>query len=131
MTGYQEIITDPSYCGQLLIMTYPHIGNYGVNPDDVESMKIQPSGLIIREENEIPSNIRSTESLGKYLHRQNIVGIQNIETRMITRIIRDEGTMNGIISTEDLNESSVFYEELVGPSTFANEVSLVYFGHYN
>ena len=79
MTGYQEIITDPSYCGQLITMTYPHIGNYGVNLDDCESNNIQASGLIIREENIIPSNFRSMKSLGDYLREEKIVGIQKIE----------------------------------------------------
>ena len=83
MTGYQEILTDPSYSSQLVTMTYPHIGNYGVNLNDVESTKIQVAGFIIREENVIPSNFRSTQSLGDYLREQNIVGIQEIDTRML------------------------------------------------
>ena len=116
MTGYQEIITDPSYCGQLLIMTYPHIGNYGINPDDVESMKIQASGFIIREENEIPSNFRSTMTLGNYLRENSIVGIQGIDTRMLTRIIRKEGAMNGIISTTDSDVKSLLKKVKDAPS---------------
>ena len=107
MTGYQEIITDPSYCGQLITMTYPHIGNYGVNMEDCESNNIQASGLIIREENIIPSNFRSMKSLGDYLREEKIVGIQKIDTRMLTRIIRKEGAMNGIISTKDMNETEL------------------------
>ncbi|SVD45525.1 uncharacterized protein METZ01_LOCUS398379, partial [marine metagenome] len=86
MTGYQEIITDPSYCRQLVTMTYPHIGNYGINPEDCESNKIQAAGLIVREENVIPSNFRATKSLGDYLFEEKIVGIQEIDTRMLTRI---------------------------------------------
>jgi len=108
MTGYQEILTDPSYCGQLVTMTYPHIGNYGINPEDVESIKVQVAGFIVREENIVPSNFRSTQSLNEYLQKENIVGIQEIDTRMLTRMIRDEGAMNGIISTEDLDEKSLF-----------------------
>ena len=107
MTGYQEILTDPSYCGQLVTMTYPHIGNYGVNLEDVESNKIQAAGFIVREESVVPSNFRSTQSLGEYLQDQKIVGIQEIDTRMLTRILRDEGAMNGIISTMDLDDDSL------------------------
>ena len=116
MTGYQEILTDPSYCGQLITMTYPHIGNYGVNPEDGESNKIQAAGFIVREETVFPSNFRSTQSLGDYLREQKIVGIQNIDTRMLTRIIRVEGAMNGIISTTDLNEKSLFKKVKAAPS---------------
>ena len=107
MTGYQEILTDPSYYGQLITMTYPHIGNYGTNPDDSESNNIQASGLIIKEETVFPSNFRSTESLGEFLRKENIVGIQNIDTRMLTRIIRNEGAMNAIISSIDMDEKSL------------------------
>ena len=76
MVGYPESLTDPSYCGQLITMTYPHIGNYGINLEDIESQKIQAAGFIVREENVVPSNFRSTDSLGNYLRSQNIVGIQ-------------------------------------------------------
>ena len=116
MTGYQEIITDPSYCGQLVTMTYPHIGNYGVNIEDAESTKIQVAGFIIREENTVPSNFRSTESLGDYLRKNNIVGIQEIDTRMLTRIIRNEGAMNGIISTNSMNETLLINKVKSAPS---------------
>ena len=104
MTGYQEILTDPSYCGQMITMTYPHIGNYGVNPDDVESDKIQCSGFIVKQASEFPSNYRSTSSIDDYLEQNKIVGIQNIDTRMITRMIRDEGAMNAVISSNDLSK---------------------------
>ena len=116
MTGYQEILTDPSYCGQLVTMTYPHIGNYGINEHDFESNKIQVSGLIIRQESIVPSNFRSTNSLGNYLKKGGIVGIQEIDTRMLTRIIRNEGAMNGIISTIDLNEKSLLNKVNKTPS---------------
>ena len=116
MTGYQEILTDPSYCRQLIAMTYPHIGNYGINPEDCESNKIQAAGFIIREENVIPSNFRATKSLGEYLFEEKIVGIQEIDTRMLTRIIRDEGSMNGIISSVDLNETSLLNKVKIEPS---------------
>ncbi|MFQ6673177.1 MAG: glutamine-hydrolyzing carbamoyl-phosphate synthase small subunit, partial [Fidelibacterota bacterium] len=107
MTGYQEILTDPSYCGQIVTMTYPHIGNYGVNPYDVESSRIQVSGLVIREEPTVPSNHRATQSVGEYLREAGIVGIQGVDTRALTRHIRAEGAMNGIISTVDRDESSL------------------------
>ena len=116
MTGYQEILTDPSYCGQLVTMTYPHIGNYGVNEEDVESNKIHAAGFIVREENVVPSNFRSTQSLGEYLRAQKIVGIQKIDTRMLTRILRDEGAMNGIISTVDLDDDSLLQKVKMAPS---------------
>ena len=101
MSGYQEILTDPSYCKQIVTMTSPHIGNYGVNKDDIESKNIQAAGFIIKEESEIPSNWRSELSIGEYLDQQKIVGIKNIDTRALTRHIRDNGAMNGIISSID------------------------------
>jgi len=100
MTGYQEIITDPSYCGQLVTLTYPHIGNYGINEHDTESNKIQASGLIIKEASPIVSNYRATDSLDNYLIKNNIVGIQGIDTRALTKTLREQGSMNGIISSE-------------------------------
>ena len=103
MTGYQEILTDPSYAKQIVTMTAPHIGNYGINTEDIESEKIQVSGFVIKEESPIPSNWRSEMSLGDYLKQQNIVGIKNIDTRSITRHIRDNGAMNGIISSTSVN----------------------------
>ena len=99
MTGYQEILTDPSYAKQIVTMTAPHIGNYGVNSEDIESEKIQISGFVIKEESTFPSSWRSEISLGDYLKKQNIVGIKNIDTRSLTRHIRDNGAMNGIISS--------------------------------
>ncbi len=116
MTGYQEILTDPSYYGQLITMTYPHIGNYGTNPEDIESNKIQASGLIIKEETVLPSNFRSTKSLGELLRNEKIVGIQNIDTRMLTRIIRSEGAMNAIISSVDMDEKSLLNKVSSAPS---------------
>ena len=100
MTGYQEVLTDPSYCGQIVIMTYPLIGNYGVNFDDIESARPQVRGFIVRELCKTPSNWRSIESLNEYLKRHQIIGIEGIDTRALTRILRDKGTMKGIISTD-------------------------------
>ncbi len=99
MTGYQEVLTDPSYCGQIVTMTYPLIGNYGVNFDDIESAKPQVKGFIVRELCKTPSNWRSIESLNEYLKRHNIIGIEGIDTRALTRILRNKGTMKGMIST--------------------------------
>lgn len=99
MTGYQEILTDPSYCGQVVTMTYPLIGNYGVNIDDIESTKPQVKGFIVRELCNAPSNWRSVETLDDYLKRNSIIGIEGIDTRALTRILREKGTMKGIITT--------------------------------
>ena len=103
MTGYQEILTDPSYCKQIVTMTSPHIGNYGINEEDIESENIQVAGFVIKEETITPSNWRSTQSLGEYLKKNKIVGIKEIDTRSLTRHIRDKGAMNGIISSDDLD----------------------------
>ena len=100
MTGYQEVLTDPSYCGQIVTMTYPLIGNYGVNLDDIESKKPQVKGFIVRELCRTPSNWRSVEDIDEYLKRFGIIGIEGIDTRALTRILRDKGTMKGIISTQ-------------------------------
>ena len=80
MSGYQEILTDPSYCKQIVTMTAPHIGNYGVNPEDIESEQIQVAGFVIKEETVVPSNWRSTQSIGEYLDKHKIVGIKNVHT---------------------------------------------------
>ena len=116
MTGYQEILTDPSYCGQLVTMTQPHIGNYGVNELDVESSNIQVSGFIIRQESIAPSNYRSSDSIGNYLKKNKIVGIQGIDTRMLTRIIRNEGAMNAIISNKDTDEKQLLSKLAKAPN---------------
>ena len=107
MTGYQEILTDPSYCKQIVTMTSPHIGNYGINEEDIESENIQVAGFVIKEETMTPSNWRSTQSLGEYLKKNKIVGIKEIDTRSLTIHIRDKGAMNGIISSNDLDIQSL------------------------
>lgn len=99
MTGYQEVLTDPSYCGQIVTMTYPLIGNYGINPEDIESVHPQVRGFIVREVCQTPSNWRSAETLNQYLKRNNIIGIEGIDTRALTRILRERGTMKGMLST--------------------------------
>lgn len=102
MTGYQEVLTDPSYCGQIVTMTSPHIGNTGINTGDPESVdgKPQVSGFVIREASPIVSNWRATESLDEYLRRSGIVAISGVDTRRLTRFIRDRGSQNGCIGTE-------------------------------
>ncbi len=97
MTGYQEILTDPSYCQQIVTLTYPHIGNYGVNPQDAESRKVQAAGLVIRDLPAVTSNFRQTASLESYLQAAGTVAIANIDTRKLTRQIRSLGAQNGCI----------------------------------
>ena len=116
MTGYQEILTDPSYCSQIVTMTSPHIGNYGINEEDNESDKIQVSGFVIKEESLIASNWRSKGSLNDYLKNNKIVGIQDIDTRALTRHIRDQGAMNGIISAIDSDVDSLSNKLKKAPS---------------
>ena len=97
LTGYQEILTDPSYCQQIVTLTYPHIGNYGVNPEDVEADKIHAAGLIIKNLPLLASNFRSTQTLSEYLTEGKTVAIANIDTRKLTRLLRDQGAQNGAI----------------------------------
>src|SRR5688572_367306 len=103
MTGYQEILTDPSYKGQIVTMTYPLIGNYGVNRQDTESRAPHVGGFVVKELAPVHSNWRADESLGDYLTRNNIVGIAGIDTRALTRKLRTKGAMNGMLSTELLD----------------------------
>ena len=107
MTGYQEILTDPSYCKQIVTMTAPHIGNYGINTEDVESKRIQVGDFIIKEESPITSNWRSEISIGDYLKNEKIIGIQGVDTRALTSHLRDDRAMNGIISTIDMDTASL------------------------
>jgi len=119
MTGYQEVITDPSYKGQLLVMTYPLIGNYGINDEDMESSAIHMEGLIVREYQSLPSNWRSKKTLKEFLEEQGKIGIEGIDTRAVTRRIRTRGAMRGIVSTrgsdiKKLLEQVLSYPGLVG-----------------
>ena len=107
MTGYQEILTDPSYCGQIVTMTYPLIGNYGVNPDDVESGGLSLRGFIVRELCRRPSNFRSRQSLETYLAAAAVIGLEGIDTRALVRRIRRAGAMTGVLSTIDLDDDSL------------------------
>lgn len=107
ITGYQEILTDPSYKGQIVTMTYPEMGNYGINTEDMESERPQVEGFVVKEYIDFPSNWRLRMSLGRYLIDNNIVGIEGIDTRALTRYLRDNGVQMGIISTTDLNPESL------------------------
>jgi len=99
ITGYQEILTDPSYSRQIVTLTYPHIGNQGVNPEDVEATRVHAAGLIIRDLPLVASNFRSSQSLADYLKQENVVAIAGIDTRKLTRILREKGAQNGAILT--------------------------------
>jgi carbamoyl-phosphate synthase small subunit len=115
LSGYQEIFTDPSYAGQIVTMTYPLIGNYGVNADDVESAHPQVAGVIVREYFDYYSNFRASSSLGEWLRTHNIAAIQGIDTRMLTRMIRTEGAMRGVLSTTDQDDASLVRKAKASP----------------
>lgn len=110
MTGYQEIISDPTYCEQIVCMTYPLIGNYGINRDDYESIKPSIKGLIVKELCDFPSNFRSQITLNEFFQKKNISGIYGIDTRRLTRILRDKGILKGKIVDENTDEQSVIAE---------------------
>lgn len=122
MTGYQEVLTDPSYKGQMVVMTYPLIGNYGINPEDVESSDLAVEGFIVKEASAHPSNWRSTQPLDSYLKAHDIVGIQGIDTRALTRHLRDHGTMEAVISTRDLNPESLIIKAKASPGLIGRDL---------
>ncbi len=122
MTGYQEILTDPSYTGQIVTMTYPLIGNYGVNAEDVESRGLFLKGFVVKELCEFPSNYRSTESLDAYLRRNNIIGLQGVDTRSLVRQIRTQGAMKGILSTVDLDDVSLLNKVQQAPGLVGRDL---------
>ena len=107
MAGYQEIITDPSYKGQIVMMTYPLIGNYGINKEDVESRRPFLEGFVVKEYSKIASNWRKDQELGEYLKENNILGIEGIDTRQLTLHIREQGSMKAVLSTLDFDENSL------------------------
>jgi carbamoyl-phosphate synthase small subunit len=116
MTGYQEVLTDPSYKGQMVTMTYTQIGNTGINPEDIESRGLFLSGFIVKEYQDCYSNWRATMSLGSYLRENGIVGIHGLDTRALTRHLRDKGAQNGIISTTDFDHASLTAKARAIPS---------------
>lgn len=125
MTGYQEILTDPSYAGQIVCMTYPLIGNYGVNEADVESRRPWVEGFVVREASRIRSNWRATESLDEYLKRNNIVGIEHIDTRALVRHIRNKGAMRAGISTVETDAKKLLDRILATPEMANRELASV------
>jgi len=106
MTGYQEMLTDPSYAGQIVVLTYPLVGNYGINPDDIESRYIQVSGFVVREHCDEPSHWQSTGTLSEYLAKMGIPGIEGVDTRAITRRLRTVGVMMGTITSDESEEGA-------------------------
>jgi carbamoyl-phosphate synthase small subunit len=125
MTGYQEVLTDPSYAGQIVCMTYPLIGNYGVNSDDEESDRPWVEGFVVREASRMASNWRAQETLEAYLKRWDIVAIDGIDTRALVRHIRDKGAMRACISTTDLNKESLVEKARQSPSMENRELASV------
>jgi len=122
MTGYQEILTDPSYRGQIVTMTYPEIGNYGVNDQDVESHRPHLAGFIVRENSRIASNFRSQGQLGEYLDQHGVVGMAGIDTRSLVRRIRILGAMKGVLSTIDLDNDSLVAKAKASPGLVGRDL---------
>jgi carbamoyl-phosphate synthase small subunit len=122
MTGYQEIITDPSYRGQIVAMTYPEIGNYGVNAEDLESARPHLAGFVVRQISRRASNFRSTGTLEEYLARWGVVGIAGIDTRALVRHIRNRGALKGVVSTSDLDDESLVAKALSSPGLLGRDL---------
>ena len=125
MTGYQEILTDPSYAGQVVTLTYPHIGNTGTNPEDVESRGVYAAGLVIRDLPLLASNFRMTETLPAYLERHGIVAIAGIDTRRLTRLLRTKGAQNGCIVTGEADEKAALEAARAAPSMAGQDLAKV------
>ncbi|HQA35402.1 MAG TPA: carbamoyl-phosphate synthase domain-containing protein, partial [Casimicrobium huifangae] len=125
LTGYQEILTDPSYAGQFVTLTYPHIGNVGVNREDVESRKVFASGLIIRDLPAVVSNFRAEQPLDAYLRDAGVVGIADIDTRKLTRILRDKGAQNGCIQAGAIDEAKAIAAAQAAPSMAGQDLAKV------
>jgi carbamoyl-phosphate synthase small subunit len=122
MSGYQEVLTDPSYRGQMVTMTYPHIGNYGINPEDMESSRPWLAGFIVKEACPYPSNWRSRLTLDEYLRQHGIVGIQGIDTRALTTHLRDHGSQQGVISHADLDPKRAVQKAREAPSILGRDL---------
>src|SRR5215510_10835377 len=123
MTGYQEILTDPSYHGQIVTMTYPEIGNYGVNEEDVESRRPWVRGFVVRELSGRASNFRAQGSLDEFLDRNGILGIEGIDTRALVRLTRTRGAMKGILSTTDLHDASLVEKARSSPGLVGRDLA--------
>ncbi|HET8760021.1 MAG TPA: glutamine-hydrolyzing carbamoyl-phosphate synthase small subunit [Nitrospiria bacterium] len=122
LSGYQEILTDPSYRGQIVVMTAPQIGNYGVNPEDVESGRVWVEGFVVKECSPVSSNWRARQSLDQYLKDAGIVGIQGIDTRALTKHLRDSGAQEGVLSTLDLDESRLVAKTKASPGLVGRDL---------
>ncbi|MCH7751449.1 MAG: glutamine-hydrolyzing carbamoyl-phosphate synthase small subunit [Planctomycetes bacterium] len=122
MTGYQEILTDPSYRGQIVTMTYPQIGNYGVNAEDLESSRPHLAGFVVREHSRVDSNFRSETSLSEFLKEWGVVAIESIDTRALVRHIRSAGAMRGMLSTLDLDDASLVAKAKASPGLVGRDL---------
>ncbi|MEK7364517.1 MAG: glutamine-hydrolyzing carbamoyl-phosphate synthase small subunit [candidate division NC10 bacterium] len=122
MTGYQEIMTDPSYKGQIVVMTYPLIGNYGINDEDVESRRPWVEGFVVKEASPTPSSWRGRRTLDEYMREQRLVGIQGIDTRTLTRHLRDHGAQEGVISTEELDPARLAAKATASPGLVGRDL---------
>jgi len=125
MTGYQEILTDPSYAGQIVTLTYPHIGNVGANPEDAESKKAYAAGLVIRDLPLLSSSWRQQENLPEYLKRNRIVAIADIDTRRLTRLLREKGAQNGCIQAGKIDEKAALAAARAAPSMAGQDLAKV------
>jgi carbamoyl-phosphate synthase small subunit len=122
MTGYQEILTDPSYRGQIVTMTYPEIGNYGVNAEDVESARPHLAGFVVRNRSQVASNFRADGDLEQYLATHGVVGISGIDTRSLVRRIRERGALKGVLSTQDLDDASLVAKAKASPGLVGRDL---------
>jgi len=122
MTGYQEVLTDPSYKGQIVTMTYPLIGNYGTTAEDTESSRPQVEGFVVREATRAPSNFRAQRPLGDYLREHNVIGLEGIDTRALVRRLRVRGAMTGVLSTRDLDDASLVAKAQGSPSIVGRDL---------
>jgi carbamoyl-phosphate synthase small subunit len=125
ITGYQEILTDPSYCNQIVTLTYPHIGNTGINLEDVESARICAAGLVIRELSLTPSNWRHKLTLSEYLQQQGVVGIAGVDTRKLTRLLRDKGAQNGCLMAGHIDEAQALAQARAFPGLAGMDLAKV------
>ena len=128
MSGYQEILTDPSYARQLVTLTYPHIGNYGINLEDIEADRIHAAGLVVRDVPRLHSNFRAHISLPDYLKSQNVVGISDIDTRRLTRILRTTGAQSGCIMAGDVDEATALKDARAFPGLAGMDLARVVSG---
>ena len=125
MTGYQEILTDPSYCRQIVTLTYPHIGNTGVNAEDVEAHRVHAAGLVVRDLPPLPSNWRQSETLPQYLARENVVAIAGIDTRKLTRILREKGAQSGCLMAGTIAEAQAVAQARAFPGLSGMDLAKV------